>query len=181
MIATFTRMRRLFYLSLIFLALSSCRVSDYAMRSPHYRIDFRGDDFDFSEQVVAEASSTRVLMVDWNRLFKWDGGSARSDRFGDNFDNKQFYGGVGLSTAVNLASESSANPALGLFSIPNIPVIGNNQKGRMSAYALYNLMSENPGYDFVIYPQFETERFYVPLFYSKRKVKVTARLGRIKN
>jgi hypothetical protein len=173
-------MKNALYLCLIILIVSSCRVSDYAMRSPHYRIDFRGDDFDFSEQVIAEASSTRVLMVDWNRLFKWDGGSARSDRFGDNFDNQQFYGGVGLSTAVDLAGDAG-NPALGLFSIPNIPVIGNNQKGRMSAYALYNLMRENPGYDFVIYPQFETERFYVPLFYSKRKVKVTARLGRIKN
>lgn len=174
-------MKHLIYLTATMLLLGSCRVSDYAMRSPHYRIDFDGQDFDFSEQVTAEASSTRVLLIDWNRLFKWDGGSARSDRFGDNFDNKQHYGGVGLTSAIDLGSEATANPVLGLFSIPNIPVIGNNQKGRMSAYALYNLMRENPGYDFVIYPQFETERFYVPLFYSKRKVKVTARLGKIKS
>ena len=172
-------MKNCLYLCFTLLILSGCRVSDYAMRSPHYRIDFRSDDFEFSEQVTAEATSQRILMIDWGRLFRWGGGSAGSDRFNDNFDNRDFYGSIGATGALELAVPDAGNPLLGIFSIPSIPVIGNNQKGRMSAYALYNLMRENPGYDFVIYPQFETERFYVPLFYSKRKVKVTARLGRI--
>ena len=61
-----------------------------------------------------------------------------------------------------------------------IPVIGNYGKGKVSSYALYNLMQENPGYDIVIYPQYEVKRFIIPVFYAKRTAKVTARLGKIK-
>ncbi len=61
-----------------------------------------------------------------------------------------------------------------------MPVIGDYGKGKVNSYALYNLMQQNPGYDVVIYPQYETKKFIVPLIYSKRTVKVTARLGRIK-
>jgi hypothetical protein len=166
-------------LLVLLLTLASCSVSNYAMRSPHYRIDFRGDDFEFSEQVVAEAKSVRVLGVDWKRLFKWDGGSAASDRFSDNFGQEGSVGFAGAQAVVDLAGESGI-PLISLFNIPSIPVIGNQQKGRVSAYALYTLMKENPGYDFVIYPQFETDRFFVPIFYSRRSVKVTGRLGQIK-
>jgi len=41
-------------------------------------------------------------------------------------------------------------------------------------------MKKNPGYDVVLYPQFETKKFVIPFIYSKTKVKATARLGKIK-
>ena len=61
-----------------------------------------------------------------------------------------------------------------------IPVLGNYGKGKVSSYALYRLIKENPGYDVVIYPQYETKRKVIPIFYSKITVRVTARLGNIK-
>lgn len=61
-----------------------------------------------------------------------------------------------------------------------IPAPGNDGQGRASTYALYTLMKENPGYDIVIYPQYEMQSFIVQIFYSKRTVTVMARLGKIK-
>ena len=61
-----------------------------------------------------------------------------------------------------------------------IPVFGEAVRAGARSYALYNLMAENPGYDVVVYPQYEVRKFIVPLFYSKRTAKVTARLAKIK-
>ncbi len=61
-----------------------------------------------------------------------------------------------------------------------IPAIGDYGKGKASSYVLYNLRKENPGYDVIIYPQYETKKFIIPIFYSERAVKVTPRLGRKK-
>lgn len=66
---------------------------------------------------------------------------------------------------------SPAVPVLGGF----LPPVGDK--------AIYKLMEENPGYDVVIYPQFETKikRFgLVGLIYRKITVKATARLGKLK-
>jgi hypothetical protein len=154
--------------------LSSCSVSNYSMRQPNYRIDFQAEDFEFSDQVVAEATSVRVLGVDWKRLFKWGEGSITSDRF---TAPSEHMGNVTVGSAVSNEVEGAL--LHGLLGIPSIPVIGATKKGRINAYALYSLMKENPGYDIVIYPQFEQKSFYVPFLYSKREVRVTARLGRI--
>jgi len=44
-------------------------------------------------------------------------------------------------------------------------------------YAIYKILEENPGYDFVMYPQVTTEtKSYI--IYSTTKVTVTARLGK---
>lgn len=74
--------------------------------------------------------------------------------------------------------------AVGLIDIASIPVIGSVLTDATSNYALYNLMSENPGYDVVFYPQYETkvERPIIGIGFLKTvtTVKVTARLGSIK-
>ncbi len=65
---------------------------------------------------------------------------------------------------------------------PTIPVLG----GSLPPFgheAIYQLMKENPGFDVVIYPQFETKvkRIgLVGLIYRKVTVKTTARLGKLK-
>ena len=48
------------------------------------------------------------------------------------------------------------------------------------SYAVYDLMDANPGYDFVMYPQYKTKtRHFLWLIYSKETTTVTARLGKL--
>ena len=47
-------------------------------------------------------------------------------------------------------------------------------------YAIYDMMENNPGYDFVMYPQYKSEvRHFLWFIYAKEKTTVTARLGRL--
>lgn len=163
-------MKHILQKSLIILGLavvlSSCSVSNRAMKTPNYHVEYYKSDFDYSEQVVAEASAVRIFGVDWNRLFGWKSGSLESDRFSS-----------GPQTVV-LNGSVAASPVLGNISAV-IPVLGEYGKGKVSSYALYNLMEGNPGYDVVIYPQYESKKFWIPIFYSKTTVEVKARLGKI--
>ena len=64
----------------------------------------------------------------------------------------------------------------------NTPVMGTLDiiKGA-ETYALFDLMEKNPGYDFVMYPQITKEyNRFIP-FYSKVKVTIKARMGKLKN
>src|SRR6056297_397845 len=63
------------------LFLSSCSISNRTMKTPNYHIEFYKSDFEYSKQVEAEATSVRVLGIDWKRLFKWENGEIESDRF----------------------------------------------------------------------------------------------------
>ena len=66
-----------------------------------------------------------------------------------------------------------------------IPVIGNFLVDKTANYALYELMTGNPGYDVVFYPQYETKVIRPVLgigFFTKiTTVKTTARLGKLNN
>ncbi|MDD2560276.1 MAG: hypothetical protein PHE04_06385 [Bacteroidales bacterium] len=77
--------------------------------------------------------------------------------------------------------EALFNSKTGYIS-PAVPVLGGFLPP-LGDKAIYKLMEENPGYDVVIYPQFETKvkRFgLVGLIYRKITVKATARLGKLK-
>jgi len=68
-------------------------------------------------------------------------------------------------------------------SLASIPVIGNFVADKTANYSLYELMNENPGYDVVFYPQYET-KILKPIigigFLTKiTTVKTTARLGKL--
>jgi len=158
--------RYLFFLALLII-IQGCSVSSRSMKTPNYHIEFYKNDFEYSQQVSAEATSVRILGIDWQRFLNWETGSISSDRFRDESQNLMVSGNI------------VADPVVGVVSAI-IPVVGDYGKGKVSAYALHRLMLENPGYDVVIYPQYETQRFFVPFIYSKRKVTVTARLGKIK-
>ena len=148
--------------------LTGCSVSNHSMKTPNYHIEFYKTDFEYSPQVQAEATSVRVLGIDWKRLLNWQSGDLDSDRFNLTEEERTVLTG-------NIVTDAFVGTLTTV-----IPVIGDYGKGKVNSFALYNLMQENPGYDVVIYPQYETQKFIVPLFYSKRNVKVTARLGRIK-
>ena len=65
----------------------------------------------------------------------------------------------------------------------SIPVVGNFVSDKTANYSLYELMVNNPGYDVVFYPQYET-KVEKPIlgigFLSKiTTVKTTARLGKL--
>ncbi|MFA9388921.1 MAG: hypothetical protein ACERKD_03890 [Prolixibacteraceae bacterium] len=150
----------------IFSLSNSCSVTSHTMKTPNYHIEFYKADFDYSPQVTAEATSVRVFMIDWSRIFGWKTGDLSSDRFQP------------ASQDLAISGNIVASPVVGAVSAI-IPVLGDYGKGRVSNYALYNLMHENPGYDVVIYPQYEAKKFVVPFFFSRTKVEVKARLGKI--
>lgn len=164
-------MKHIFYKLLLGLSviiiLTGCSVTSRTMKTPNYHIEFYAADFDYSPQLSAKATSEKIFMIDWSRLFQWKTGNLSSDRFQAQSQNIAISGNVIASSVIGTISTV-------------IPVLGDYGKGKVSSYALYNLMQENPGYDVVVYPQYEARKFFIPLIYSKTKVVVKARLGKIK-
>jgi hypothetical protein len=65
----------------------------------------------------------------------------------------------------------------------SIPVVGNIVADQTANYSLYELMINNPGYDVVFYPQYETKvekPLGVGFIIKTTTVKTTARLGKLK-
>lgn len=60
-----------------------------------------------------------------------------------------------------------------------IPIIGSYLSRGVNSYAIFNMIKDNPGYDVVLYPQFESQITNL-IVIKTTKVKVTARLGKIK-
>jgi hypothetical protein len=131
---------------------SSCSMTNHSMKEPNNHVEFVKADFTLSEQVSAEASSTRICGIDLARLF---------------------------SKTTGTVVKESLSP---IPSVASIPVIGTVLTDPTSSYALYELMSKNTGYDVVFYPQFAKVTkcpLGIPII-TKSTVKVTARLGKLK-
>ncbi|MCX7697130.1 MAG: hypothetical protein N2Z72_05480 [Bacteroidales bacterium] len=131
--------------------LVSCTTISRIMREPQTRLELEREDLELSPQVTAEATTTKILGVDWARLFISKEASTEKDGFIP-------------------------------FSIVNIPVIGNVLLDKTANYALYELMEKNPGYDIVLYPQYEIKNLKpvgIPIVVITT-AKVTARLAKIK-
>ncbi len=60
--------------------LSSCTLMTKSMREPNNRVNFAKDDFTYSAQLSAEASSTKILGIDFARLFMKKTGPVLSNR-----------------------------------------------------------------------------------------------------
>ncbi len=151
-------MRRIIGIALIATALTSCTAINKSMREPNSRIEFYADDFEFSEIMKASATSTKIIGIDFSRLFTAETGTVAND-----------------NNAVGAAITTIIAPG-------NIPVIGNYVGDRTANYALYNLMQDNPGYDVVFYPSYRTTveaPIGIPL-YTITTVEVSARLAKIK-
>ena len=123
----------------------SCTVSTRSMKEARDIIEFKAEDFEFSDQVTGEATQVKIIGIDFARLFV------------------KKYGEI-------------TSPA-GTISIP---IIGNYMNGMVNLYALYNIYQDNPGYDVVLYPTYESKKTGIPVIYMTTKVKVTARLGKLK-
>ena len=119
------------------LVASGCSAAYQSMREPNVKIELYSGDYALSDAVVGEATVTRILGIDWERLF---------------------------SSKV---------------ATTNASVIGNVITGS-EAFAIYDLMEKNPGYDFVMYPQVIKKTTGIPYLYSKTDITVIARLGKLK-
>jgi len=62
-------------LALVTTILSSCSSHNFSLREPNARVEFNKADFVISEQFTAEAQSTRILTIDWERLFQTNTGT----------------------------------------------------------------------------------------------------------
>ena len=113
-------------LGIIIALLSGCTTVNHAMREPNTRVNLTKSDFSLSDQITASATSTKILGIDFKRLFTKKTGVIESNSRG--------------STAISLAI---------------IPVIGTFVTDKTANYSLYELMASNPGYDVVFYPQYE--------------------------
>lgn len=129
---------------------TSCTTMSRTMKEPNYRVEFNKSDFEYSDQKSAEATVTKIIGIDFQRLFKKEIGATAKDM------------PVG-------------------FSLYSLPIVGAAlDPNKAQYYAIYNIMKENPGYDVVLYPQFESDRFSVLGIYTVTKVKATCRLAKLK-
>jgi hypothetical protein len=147
-------MKKLSFLILVgfTIMLTSCTTMHHSMKEPNARVEFKKDDFSYSNQVTAEATSTKIIGIDFERLFTKKTGNVESG-----------------SLNIGIAS---------------IPVVGNFIADKTANYALYELMKNNPGYDVVFYPQYETKTVKpllgIGFLTTITTVKVTAKLAKIK-
>jgi hypothetical protein len=146
-------LKSLLVVALVVATLSSCTTMNNAMREPNSRVNFEKKDFTLSDQVSAEATSTKIFGIDFARLFLKKTGTV--------------VGGAASSSLIDLAS---------------LPVIGNVITDPTANYALYELMAANAGYDVVFYPQYSTKVIRpigLGFIYKITTVKATARLAKL--
>ena len=66
----------------------------------------------------------------------------------------------------------------------SIPIIGPLLEkflgDKSVGYAMYDMMEKNQGYDVVFYPSVDMKKTGIPVLFTTTKVKVTARLAKIK-
>ena len=92
---------------------------------------------------------------------------------------------IGIDWAKPFSNKTGVidNNSAASISLASIPVIGNAVSDRTANYALYELMSANPGYDVVFYPQYETKVskpiLGIGFLLKTTTVKATARLGKL--
>lgn len=147
------KIKSLVLLATVLLLFSSCTSTQKTMREPNAYIELGIDDFELSEQVTAEATSTKIIGIDWQRVFSQKKGNIEG----------------GASMMISLAS---------------IPVMGNYLFDQTANYALYEMMMQNPDYDVVLYPQYETVTqkpiLGIGWLTTITTVKAKARLGKLK-
>lgn len=147
-----TKLNILFIAVVLAFATTSCTNINKTLREPNVRVKLLKSDFTLSEQVSGEATSTKILCIDWDRLFKNTTGTVE---------------GGGASSMISLA---------------NLPVIGNLMHDKTANLALYEMMEKNQGYDVIFYPQYETtvkRPIGLGFIYKITTVKTRARLGKL--
>jgi ABC-type molybdate transport system substrate-binding protein len=147
--------KALAFIALLATLISSCTTINKSMREPNNRVQFSKSDFTLSDQLTAEANTTRVFGIDFARIFTKKTGNIEA--------------GGSFSSLINLAS---------------LPVVGGFVSGDKTVnYSLYEMMNANPGYDVVFYPTYEIKVVKpiigIGFILKTTHVKSTARLGKL--
>ncbi|HET8860828.1 hypothetical protein [Marivirga sp.] len=145
----------------LFILSVGCTSINKTMKQPNTLVRFEKQDFEFSEQLTADATTTRILNIDFERLLNKEGAT---------IENEISQGGPLDQAAYKLIS--------------SLPVYGTLLNDPTASYALYNLMKANEGYDVIFYPQYEVKvkRPILGLGFILKitDVKVNAKLAKIK-
>ena len=129
---------------------SSCTLNSKMMREPNAVMEWKKDDFSYSGQVTGEATVVKIIGIDFARLFKKEVGNTK--------------GGDAAAMSIPLVG----------------PLLDKFLSDKSVAYAMFDLLNKNQGYDVVIYPQVEIRKSGIPVIFTTTKVKVTARLAKLK-
>lgn len=148
-----------FKLSLILIVamfLSSCAIVSTSLPTTFISLS----ELEISEEFEGNAVSTRYLGIDFKRLFKIEGSSLGLPS-------------TGYSSVVSIPSGGGLSGIVtSIFSFSPTLQVHN--------YALNDLLIKHPGYDVVVNPKYSVSVNGLPPFYSKEKVTVIARMGKIK-
>ena len=116
-------------------------------------------ELNISDEFTTEVEVKKVLGFDLERLLKYSNTNIGTPTGSFNGDIS------GLMLSANT----------GMLPLNSIGISGSTY-----TYALNKLMSENPGYDIIITPKFNSKLDGIPPLYWTEKVEVKARLGRVK-
>jgi hypothetical protein len=152
-------MKAVFTIACAFAALvlmSGCVRTNRTIREPNHYVQFKKEDFSFSQQVEAERTMTQIFCINFDFLK-----SKKTAEISDRYNG-------GLVTLL------SRVPIVGEYIFPE----------RAAMYAMFRLLEDNPGYDVIFYPQVETKIsrpiLGIGFLYKRTRVKVKARLGKLK-
>jgi len=158
------------------LLITGCAVNTYSTNEIDNRLELTLADLEISEPFVAEAQVVRFLGIDFARLFKKEmggyGSTSITSSSGTYYSYSSYESGDGYSSTSTNISSSISNVITKVLG----PIIGSEA----SIYALYNLLNEHPDYDFILYPRVEERKSGIPILFTTTNVKVTARLGKLK-
>ena len=120
----------------------SCSSTQRSIKEPNATIRFDKEEFDYSPQLSASATSTKILGIDWHHLFN-------------------------RNAAITARAQSTF-------------LYGTAPSSQTESLALYEIIQQNPSYDFIVYPQYQVKKVSpagLGLFYKKIEVTATARLA----
>lgn len=152
-----TNLMRLLLICSAIAVLSACTTLNKSMKEPVTFVELKKSDFILSDQLDGSATEITILAIDWARFFQGEFGQTESGQLGNN------------PTTLNTNPTTVSIPTIGSSTNPS----------KVESYALYDLLSKNPGYDVLFYPTFEQKEFKVLFFFSKTEVKIYARLGKL--
>lgn len=154
---------------------TGCQLNRRSMRESNYQIWLNKADITYTEQLTGQAEQSRFLGIDFKRLFarKYDMGGIGNLPPDPTTGNSV----SSINSSVLASSNGGVDSPVNIFNLNNI--IGlNSGISRVEQFAINDLIKKNPGYDLIMFPQFEVQRkWYV--FGSKTAVVVKARMAKM--
>lgn len=160
-------MKKLVLMVFTAVLMTSCSATHKTMKNPDSHIQFNKSDFTVTGQASASASTTRILGIDWERLFQ-----------------KKKFGQVDQQVSSLTPLSAASVPVIG-SAITNLSSGGifSLFRDNTASIATHNLITKNNSNDVVLYPRYQTTTakpiLGIGFIYKKTEVKVTARLGRL--